>query len=97
MALGSLGELPRAGEPVQVCFVPDPRLPFKLEERVASDRDQDDFLRIARLLADEIADARLVILPGADHNVPVRAPAAFTQLLGDFLDEMSGCPVRESR
>jgi pimeloyl-ACP methyl ester carboxylesterase len=36
---------------------------------VVGDRDHDDFIRIAELLANEIPGARLVVLPGADHNV----------------------------
>jgi 3-oxoadipate enol-lactonase len=53
---------------------------------IAGDRDAGDFLRIARLIAGTIPGARLEILPGADHNVPVRAAAAFTALLASFLD-----------
>jgi len=45
----------------------------------------EDFVRIARLLADRIPGARLLIMPGADHNVPVRAGSAFTELLAGFL------------
>src|SRR5205085_2845140 len=52
---------------------------------VAGDRDAEDFVRIARLLADRIPGARLLIMPGADHNVPVRAGSAFTELLAGFL------------
>lgn len=57
---------------------------------VAGDRDAEDFVRIARLLTDRIPGARLLIMPGADHNVPVRAGSAFTELLAGF----SGCVLR---
>lgn len=40
MLLGSLGELPLAGEPLQVCFVPGPRLPLELEECLALGQDK---------------------------------------------------------
>ncbi len=55
---------------------------------VAGDRDAGDFPRIARLVASKIAGACLEILPGADHNVPVRVAAAFTSLLTSFLDDL---------
>lgn len=54
---------------------------------VVGDRDLDDFLRIAKLLAGEIDAAQLEVLPGVDHIPPVRAEQAFTRLLTTFLDE----------
>jgi pimeloyl-ACP methyl ester carboxylesterase len=54
---------------------------------IAGDNDPD-FVRVGGLLADRIPGVRLVIVPGADHNVPVRASAAFTGLLADFLDSL---------
>lgn len=59
---------------------------------VAGDRDHDNFIRIAELLAREIPGARLVVLPDADHNIPVRAAAAFTRLLTGFLDGLPHWP-----
>ena len=59
---------------------------------VAGDRDHDDFTRIAELLAREIPGARLAVLLDADHNVPVRAAAAFTRLLTAFLDGLRHWP-----
>lgn len=53
---------------------------------VVGDRDLDDFVRIARLLASEIDGARLDVLPDVDHIPPVRAEQAFTDLLAGFLD-----------
>jgi 3-oxoadipate enol-lactonase len=55
---------------------------------VAGDRDHPDFVRIARLLAGRIPGARLEILPGADHLLPMRTAAAFTGLLAGFLDSL---------
>jgi pimeloyl-ACP methyl ester carboxylesterase len=53
---------------------------------VVGDRDHDDFVRMAELLASEIHAGRLAILPGVDHNVPVRAEQPFTQRLANFLN-----------
>jgi 3-oxoadipate enol-lactonase len=55
---------------------------------VAGDRDHPDFIRIARLLAGRIPGARLKILPGADHLLPMRTAAAFTGLLAGYLDSL---------
>ncbi|MGH3274195.1 MAG: alpha/beta fold hydrolase [Streptosporangiaceae bacterium] len=55
---------------------------------VAGDRDHPDFVRVARLLAAKISGARLEILPGADHLLPMRTAAAFTGLLAGFLDSL---------
>lgn len=64
---------------------------------VVGDRDQDDFPRIADMLASDINGARLVVVPNADHNVPVRAERAFTRLLANFLDELNVSPVAGTR
>lgn len=54
---------------------------------VVGDRDLDDFVRIAKLLAGEIDGAQLEVLPDVDHIPPVRAEQAVTRLLTTFLDE----------
>lgn len=54
--------------------------------------DQRGFVRVADLLAGEIPGARRVVLPGFDHNVPVRAARKVTALLADFLDEVHPQP-----
>ena len=46
--------------------------------------DQPDFMEIARVLAAEIPNARLVELPGVAHLPPMEDPAAFTALVLDF-------------
>ncbi len=46
--------------------------------------DQPDFMEIARTLAEEIPNARLVELPGVAHLPPMEDPAAFTALVLDF-------------
>lgn len=48
------------------------------------------------MLASEINGARLVVVPNADHNVPVRAEQAFTRLLANFLDELNVSDWREA-
>jgi pimeloyl-ACP methyl ester carboxylesterase len=55
---------------------------------VVGDRDQQDHLDTARLLAREIPGARLEVLPNVDHNVPVRAGRAFTAVLSGFLESL---------
>jgi pimeloyl-ACP methyl ester carboxylesterase len=47
--------------------------------------DQPDFIEIARTLAAEIPNAKLVELPGVAHLPPMEDPAAFTALVLDFL------------
>ena len=47
---------------------------------VGSD-DTDETRSIARLLADEVPRARLVVLPDADHLLPLRVPGALSALL----------------
>lgn len=59
---------------------------------VVGDHDQNDFARVADLLATEINEAQLVVLPNVDHNVPMRAAAAFTELMASFLDELGRWP-----
>jgi 3-oxoadipate enol-lactonase len=59
---------------------------------VVGECDQPDFLRIAHLLATDIADAKLVVLAGVDHNVPVRAGQRFTEQLTGFLDGLPLAP-----
>ncbi len=59
---------------------------------VVGDHDQNDFARVAELMAAEINEAQLVVLPNVDHNVPMRAAAAFTELLASFLDELGRWP-----
>ncbi len=54
---------------------------------VVGDRDQPDFLAIARLLADEIPDARLEVVRGAGHLVGLDAPDELNALLLEFLSE----------
>lgn len=56
---------------------------------VVGDRDQPDHLRTAKLLAAEVTGARLAVLAGVDHNVPVRAGWALTDLLAGFLDQLN--------
>ncbi|MEO8246390.1 MAG: alpha/beta fold hydrolase [Chloroflexota bacterium] len=46
--------------------------------------DQPDFMEIARMLAAEIPDARLVELSGVAHLPPMEDPAAFSALVLDF-------------
>jgi 3-oxoadipate enol-lactonase len=55
---------------------------------VAGDRDNPNFARVAGLLAGRIPGARLEILPGADHLLPMPAAAAFTGLLAGFLNSL---------
>lgn len=55
---------------------------------VVGNRDQPDHMRTAKLLAAEITSARLAVLAEVDHNVPVRARLAFTDLLGRFPDQL---------
>jgi pimeloyl-ACP methyl ester carboxylesterase len=40
----------------------------------------------ARRMADAIGGARLVVVPGAGHMVPMEAPAPFAEVLAGFLD-----------
>lgn len=44
----------------------------------------------ARAIADALPDARLAVVPGAGHLVPLEAPAALTALLRDLLARASG-------
>jgi pimeloyl-ACP methyl ester carboxylesterase len=53
---------------------------------VIGERDQADFHAIARHLAAEIPDARLVEVADAGHLVGVERPAALNRLLLDFLN-----------
>lgn len=64
---------------------------------VVGDRDLDDFVRIAHLLADEIDGARLEVLPDVDHIPPVRAEQTFTELLTRFLDNLDRSQWRTTR
>lgn len=64
---------------------------------VVGDRDLEDFVRIARLLASEIDGARLEVLPEVDHIPPVRAEQEFTQLLSTFLDGLDDPQWRKIR
>lgn len=57
---------------------------------VVGEADQPDFRHIADHLAQHIPQARLVVLPGVDHNVPLRASTEFTQLLTRFLNQRGG-------
>lgn len=56
---------------------------------VVGNRDQPDHVRTAKLLAAGITGARLAVLAEVDHNVPVRAGRAFTDLLVGFLDQLN--------
>ncbi len=59
---------------------------------VAADVDEPDFIRIAELLARDIPTADLVVLPGVDHNIPVRAAAELTRVLQQFLTRIQETP-----
>jgi pimeloyl-ACP methyl ester carboxylesterase len=52
---------------------------------IVGERDMQDFLAIADVLASEIPNARLVTLPGVGHMTNVEAPEAFNALLLEFL------------
>lgn len=52
---------------------------------VVGDADERSFVRIAELLARDVPDAELAVLPGVDHNVAVRAADDLTRLLTEFL------------
>lgn len=64
---------------------------------VVGDRDLADIVRIAQRLTGEIRGARLEVLPDVDHNVPVRAARAFTNLLEGFLDGLDHPGWRSGR
>jgi 3-oxoadipate enol-lactonase len=52
---------------------------------VLGDRDLDVITTIGDLLAAKIPGARRVMLPGADHILPLRTPEALDALLADHL------------
>lgn len=82
--IATMGTMWRLGQPAygQLGSIDVPTL------AIVGDRDLDDFIQVAKLLASEIDGARLEVLPEVDHNVPVRAGRAFTDLLADFLDKL---------
>lgn len=51
----------------------------------AGDHDMPDFIEGAQQLARDLPDARYVTIAGAGHLAPLEAPAAFEDLLRDFL------------
>jgi 3-oxoadipate enol-lactonase len=53
---------------------------------IVGEDDKGDFLAIAQHLAEEIADADLVIVPGAGHLVGVDQPEELNALLLEFLE-----------
>ncbi|HEY3367707.1 MAG TPA: alpha/beta hydrolase [Symbiobacteriaceae bacterium] len=57
---------------------------------VVGERDLPDFRRMADKLAAEVPGARLAVVPGAGHLVPLEAPAALSALLLEFLTPLSG-------
>jgi pimeloyl-ACP methyl ester carboxylesterase len=64
---------------------------------VVGDGDQAEHVRTAKILAREIGRARLQVLPGADHNVPVRAEPLFSELLAGFMDGLDRGNWRRER
>ena len=54
---------------------------------VAGEEDVEDFLRIARRLADEIPQARLATIPGAAHLPSLERPELFDPLVLGFLSD----------
>lgn len=70
---------------------PDPPVPERLREVTAATlvvtggRDHPAFDEVARLLAEEIPDARRARIADADHMVPWRTPDELARLLLDFL------------
>lgn len=57
---------------------------------MTGDEDFGNSPAMSRAIADEIAGARLVILPGLRHMAMVEAPARFNQELLSFLDDVLG-------
>jgi 3-oxoadipate enol-lactonase len=56
---------------------------------VVGERDPGTPVAMAREIADRIAGARLLVLPGAMHCSPVEAAPAFHRALRDFLDAVT--------
>ena len=56
---------------------------------VVGDRDVADFLTIADVLADEIPNARKVVIPGAAHMVNLEKPEEFSEHAIPFLKQSS--------
>jgi pimeloyl-ACP methyl ester carboxylesterase len=54
---------------------------------IEAELDPPDMRRIGQLIAAAVPDARRVTIPGADHVVNLREPAAFDAALLPFLDE----------
>jgi 3-oxoadipate enol-lactonase len=55
---------------------------------IAGALDDSTPVAMARALADGIADARLVVLPGVAHLSPVEAPQAFVRAVDGFIDDL---------
>ena len=50
----------------------------------------EDFQRLATRMADEIPDARLVMIPGAAHVPNLERPLAFDAVVLEFLADALG-------
>jgi 3-oxoadipate enol-lactonase len=57
---------------------------------LAGELDQPDCLEVARLLAEQIPDARLAVVPGAAHMLTLEQPRRFLDLTLGFLDAVAG-------
>ncbi len=54
---------------------------------IVGELDQETPLNYAEILAENIPNARLVIIDGVGHLTPAEAPAAFNQLVAGFLGQ----------
>ena len=52
---------------------------------VTGERSHPDFRAVADKLAGEIPDARLAVVPGSGHVIPMEAPGALNELVLNFL------------
>jgi 3-oxoadipate enol-lactonase len=55
---------------------------------IAGDRDYEDFLTIADVLAQRITGAKKVIMTGSAHIPPMDQPQLFNQIVMEFLDSL---------
>jgi pimeloyl-ACP methyl ester carboxylesterase len=62
----------------------------------AGEHDMPDFRDGARALARELPQARHAVISGAGHLAPLEAPAAFRELVLDFLRGAPGAPAAET-
>jgi pimeloyl-ACP methyl ester carboxylesterase len=51
----------------------------------------DKFVSIARDLTSQLPRGRLLLVPGAGHNVHLERPQEFANAVGAFLQEPKGC------